>query len=176
MLLTKLKGIALVIGSSVAVISGAVALGQSPGPGGGARAQSDTERMTVMERKLDRIIDALDRLSGATSDQPAAPAGASPNRFGAVKYGDYAKSAPAASNPAHDDYDLSGRITTRRDPTAVDRSVNSKSSTLADRVDAMERAMQDVHNQMKQLAGRVIELERAGRGTQRPSDDVKRAE
>jgi hypothetical protein len=47
---------------------------------------------------------------------------------------------------------------------------------LADRVEAMERAMEDVHNQLKQLAGRVIELERAGRRTQRPSGDVKRAE
>ena len=72
MLLTKLKGIAFVIGSSVAVVSGAVALGQTA-PGNQSTPRSDPERMTVMERKLDRIIDALDRMSGATGGPTAPP-------------------------------------------------------------------------------------------------------
>ena len=67
MLLSKIKGIALIIGSSVAVVSGAVALGQT-GPGLQTTRPAEADRMTVMEGKLDRIIDALDRMTGATSN------------------------------------------------------------------------------------------------------------
>ncbi len=65
MLLSKIKGIALVIGSSVAVVSGAIALGQTPGPQSTRPAEAD--RMSVMEQKLDRIIGVLDRLTGSMS-------------------------------------------------------------------------------------------------------------
>jgi hypothetical protein len=74
MLLSKIKGIALIVGSSVAVVSGAVALGQTgPGP---AATRPVGDRMTVMERKLDRIIDALDRMTGSSDPtKPANPTG-----------------------------------------------------------------------------------------------------
>jgi hypothetical protein len=66
MLLAKLKGIVLCMGTLAVVASGAAVLAQSgPTPkGGGAPAEPD--RTTAMERKLDRILDALERLSGAT--------------------------------------------------------------------------------------------------------------
>jgi RNA polymerase sigma factor (sigma-70 family) len=179
MLLTKLKGFALVIGSSVAVISGAVALGQSPGTGAGPVAQSDTERMSVMERKLDRIIDALDRLSGATSGQPAAPGGVSQERISSARYGDYGKdvtkNAPVASYPVQDDNIVTGRLTTRRDLNTPKQPSDYNSPTITDRVGAVERAIQDVHSQLKQLAGRVSELEGTRRSTLRRDEDAKKA-
>jgi RNA polymerase sigma factor (sigma-70 family) len=179
MLLTKLKGIALAIGSSVAVISGAVALGQSPGTGLGATTQSDTERMTVMERKLDRIIDALDRLSGATSSQPDVRGAVYPDRYKSNTNGDYygkadAKSAPKVSYPNPAQNNSSGQFPGWLDQNALDRLAEAKSPMLSDRVAAVERSLQDVHNQMKLLASRVSELEGARRGTQRTDEEAKK--
>jgi RNA polymerase sigma factor (sigma-70 family) len=179
MLLTKLKGIALAIGSSIAVISGAVALGQSPGTGLGSTTQSDTERMTVMERKLDRIIDALDRLSGATSSQPDVRGAAYPDRYKSNTNSDYygkadVKSAPKVSYPNPAQNNSSGQFPGWLDQNALDRPAEAKSPMLSDRVAAVERSLQDVHNQMKLLASRVSKLEGARRGTQRTDEEAKK--
>ena len=77
MLVAKLKGIALAVGTMTAVVSGAVVLAQS-GPGSQSgpaipSADSGTEtkvaarrdpddRAAALEKKLDRILDALERM------------------------------------------------------------------------------------------------------------------
>ncbi len=84
MFLAKLKGIALAVGTMTVVVSGAVVLGQSgSGAGTGAGPQSGTnpqpassrektgaavrsdqdDRTAALEKKLDRILEALERLS-----------------------------------------------------------------------------------------------------------------
>ncbi len=85
MLVAKLKGIALAVGTMTAVVSGAVVLAQSgPGSGAGARpaeprlskpaepkgagANDQDDRTAALEKKLDRILEALERLS-----KPALP-------------------------------------------------------------------------------------------------------
>jgi RNA polymerase sigma factor (sigma-70 family) len=67
MLVAKLKGTFWALGTVAVVVSGTVVLAQSPG--GGAGTQSKLERASEMERKLDRILSALDKLSGAISTQ-----------------------------------------------------------------------------------------------------------
>ena len=84
MLLTKMKGIVLGLGTLGAIVSGAFVLAQS-GPGTAVQrdaparskayffretpiavepaSQSDTDRTAAMEKKLDRILDALDRFA-----------------------------------------------------------------------------------------------------------------
>ena len=88
MLLTKLKGAALSLGTLAVIVSGAVALGQSnPGPRRALHPAQESrkdanpqpaqpepaisdDRTDVVERKLDRILNALDRLVGASSVGP----------------------------------------------------------------------------------------------------------
>ena len=78
MLFAKLKGIALAAGTMTAVVSGAVVLAQ-PGPKSvpmptvstaettvEARRDSD-DRAAALEKKLDRVLDALERLSHSPS-------------------------------------------------------------------------------------------------------------
>ena len=84
MLVAKLKGIALAVGTMTAVVSGAVVLAQSGpgttvragglGPGGdeGRRSRRDSDdRAAALEKKLDRILDALERMTIAISALPA---------------------------------------------------------------------------------------------------------
>jgi hypothetical protein len=173
MFLTKLKGVALVFGSSVAMISGAVALGQTA-PGTGPPSTSDSARMTAMERKLDRIIDALDRLTSTTSPNPTSGAGLPQPNSSAPRFSGLGqpetKSAPAVSYPSRDER----RFFTQRDVPSPKGVVDSNSPTLADRVDAVERAIQDVQNHLKQLEKRVSQLESPDRGKQHGSDEGKR--
>jgi RNA polymerase sigma factor (sigma-70 family) len=154
MLLTKLTGIALVIGSSVAVISGAVALGQT-GPGERTTTQSDAERMTVMERKLDRIIDALDRLSGATNGQIIVGTRPGPQTsFTPVTPGDGARPKAQPAFVPHPSY-----------------IVNPVRDTpLPDRVEAVEEGLRNVQQSLAQLADRVSELENATRVRRRGTE------
>jgi RNA polymerase sigma factor (sigma-70 family) len=69
MLLAKLKGIVLGTGTLALVITGAVALAQS-GPKSQGLPPSEADRAAALEKKLDRILDALDRLARSA---PAAP-------------------------------------------------------------------------------------------------------
>ncbi len=156
MLLTKLKGIALVVGSSVALISGAVALGQT-GPGERTTQQVDAERMTAMERKLDRIIDALDRLSSATGGPMGAPGPDSQERYVIVPdYGrPQAKYTPKAP-PTRDDIAQSVQVKTKS-------AAASPHQPLADRVEAVERSLKDVQRTLTNLVDRVNDLENANR-------------
>ncbi len=166
MLLTKLKGIALVVGSSVALISGAVALGQT-GPGERTTQQVDAERMTTMERKLDRIIDALDRLSGATGGPIVGPGPVSQERY--VTVPDYSRpQAKVAPGPFQ-----------TSDETSPYTKVQPRSTPalphppLADRVLAVERGLKDVQDTLAQLRDRVSELENPSRTRRRDFEATK---
>ena len=100
MLVAKLKGIALAVGTMTAVVSGAVVLAQSgPGSGAGARpaeprlskpaepkgagSNDQDDRTAALEKKLDRILEALERLSKPAlpirSDVPPPHAGHAPD-------------------------------------------------------------------------------------------------
>jgi RNA polymerase sigma factor (sigma-70 family) len=172
MLLTKLKGIAFVLGSSIVVISGAVALGQTGQLGGSATTQSGAERMSVMERKLDRIIDALDRLSGATNGNIVGPGAVSQGRFNDFRRDN--KSAPA-DNQSRDDSPSSPQMKTRNEAIGVRLSLDAQQLPLQDRVTAVERRLDSVQQVLAQLAGRVGELEKAEGRTQRSFEDTKKA-
>ena len=144
MLLSKIKGIALIIGSSVAIVSGGVALGQT-GPGL-ETTRPDGDRMTVMERKLDRIIDALDRMTGSTSgsntvtkiDDPAGlPKSASAYQYGTTDH------VPRVGNffPARD---------LPKPETATKPASGLIPPGLAERLESVERDLNRVHQFLAQ--------------------------
>ena len=149
MLIAKLKGIALAVGTMTAVVSGAVVLAQS-GPGSqsgpadsgtetkvAARRDSD-DRAAALEKKLDRILDALDRM---TKTAPLSPPGADelpplPRRPDGRRYVDHpyiaTRPVPAAYvdvQPASDDANPASSSSSqrRRPPADVDRAAPSDS-------------------------------------------------
>ncbi len=84
MLVAKLKGIVLGIGAMTAVVSGAVVLAQiprtRPGPDDDklpptavSQPPVKDDRTAALEKKLDRILQALERMTGATRDLPPLP-------------------------------------------------------------------------------------------------------
>jgi RNA polymerase sigma factor (sigma-70 family) len=167
MLLTKLKGIAIVLGSSIAVISGAAALGQT-GPFDRTSRQPDAERMTVMERKLDRIIDALDRLAGTTATHGSLGLPGGPGGHGALGLpggpGGHGKAEtkPAPGpDPVREENPLSAQFYPR-----AKGAVPATRADLPHRLEAVERDLQNVQQALAQLTDRVSELENAGRGRQ----------
>jgi hypothetical protein len=107
MLVAKLKGFALAAGTMAAVVSGAVVLAQSrsqgPGPGDspkpaearfdgrgprhGARGVpsadtgADPDERSVVERKLDQVLDELRRISSAGDLRASRPMGGYPGAF-----------------------------------------------------------------------------------------------
>jgi RNA polymerase sigma factor (sigma-70 family) len=167
MLLSKLKGIALVIGSSLAVVSGAVALGQS-GPGPQSTGPAEFDRMTIMERKLDRIIDALDRMTGSM-----------PGSSNVAKYANQ----PGAIYPSYGKGSSSGKGSTVTVPwagpndlahglpggPATQPAKGVAPPGLAERVAAVEQDLRTVQQLLEQLAGRVNELEWSQPGAGRPA-------
>jgi RNA polymerase sigma factor (sigma-70 family) len=111
MLLAKLKGVVLGTGTLVLVVSGAVVLAQSgPKPAGPGPSQPD--RAAAMEKKLDRILDALDRLA------PIAPPATTRDPY----LGTQARSSPGIhagdqpANPAADPEIEAGRWNNRQNP------------------------------------------------------------
>ncbi len=158
MLLSKIKGIALIVGSSVAVVSGAVALGQT-GPGPQATRPADADRMTVMERKLDRIIDALDRMTGSMPVSSTVTKPAAPFERLADAVDDDRRKEPVpkvgASQPA---LDVVRQERWRKPATGL------QPPGLAERVESVERDLHAVQRLLEQLDGRVKDLERAALG------------
>jgi RNA polymerase sigma factor (sigma-70 family) len=166
MLLTKLKVVAFVVlGSSVALVSGAVALGQSA-PGLQTASHADGERMTAMERKLDRIIDALDRMAGTAGGLTVAQSGFARESARNVAGPETAKAAPAAAPGGaffgRGEGTTLGPFPPRRMGTAVE-----------ERLDAVERRVQDMHGVLMELSGRVEQLEQSGRRPRQPTEAVK---
>lgn len=132
--------------------------------------------MTVMEQKLDRIIDALDRLSGPATDHPAGKSVGSNSANGDFYYHDRGKAEPkplVPSDPTANDSNSFGRANASRHYAVPKRPMDSNLPALEDRVGAAERAIQDLQSKLKQLAGRVIELESHGRDTQHTHERAK---
>jgi RNA polymerase sigma factor (sigma-70 family) len=77
MLFAKLKGTVLGIGTFAALLSSAVVVAQGPvgGGGNGKPGSADADRTAAVEKKLDRILSALERLSRLEArDAPQQPA------------------------------------------------------------------------------------------------------
>ena len=215
MLFAKLKGIALAAGTMTAVVSGAVVLAQSgagtgpapkPGPSGrqavnqpaeiGVAGRSDPDdRATALERKLDRVLEALERLSptggsrlagnpgrpeNALPELPASPAAAPAPGEWVVRPGEWAVrpgpqnaaigGPPGGAGPGGV---VSGN-TTRAAPGLAMGFLDAQS--LSDRVQAVERQIQgllqrqeQVEEQLKSLDARVG----GGRGRQWPAKAKK---
>ena len=86
MFVAKLKGIALAAGTMAAVVSGAVVLAQPGGRAGtppsanrywqeatkGGLPPTEGQRVAALEQKLDRVLEALDRLSKPNNAPPVA--------------------------------------------------------------------------------------------------------
>ncbi len=116
MWLAKVKGIVLALGATAVVTAGIGVLAQDlpdlPGaqggpPGGGARpaTRGDDDRFGALEKKLDRILEALGGRSGA-DDPNAQPVG----RFDEAKPATTAPPKPPAADPAPGEMGGSGML------------------------------------------------------------------
>jgi RNA polymerase sigma factor (sigma-70 family) len=159
MLLAKVKGIALGLATAAVVTAGVGVLAQSPDRPGGAPAPSD-ERLGAVEKKLDRILEALRSRHEATEPHYAPDlAKAAPDLAKAAP--DLAKAAPdlvpapagrtfpeTAKPLAPPSADMAGRqgmmgqMMTHQPDTPIEARVTDLERRFADlerRLDAMER-------------------------------------
>jgi RNA polymerase sigma factor (sigma-70 family) len=223
MLVTKLKGIALAVGTMTAVISSAVVLGQSGQPGVGpgrenvpTKAESRSgedgqpgsmgkvgilfnsadrdDRAAALEKKLDRVLEALERLSsreeppfrthgrvvnsvsrGSSSERPPSATDGPPDQPGHGK-----PEAPSGNPP---DQPAQGKETARGEgslqgqrelrpvsPNLIHGELDFDGHlvdprTLSDRVQALEQQMQQVQQQLERLDEQLKSLDaRVGGG------------
>jgi RNA polymerase sigma factor (sigma-70 family) len=162
MLLARLKVFALCMGAVAAFCSGAVVVAQAQ-PQNSDRPPVDSDRTAAMERKLDRIITALDRLTGTAANE-SAPLGTA---------GDPARLLEEAVRS-----DAADNIRVARAQAAAnfarsliqDKSVSPSGSRLplrdrqklplSDRMDAMERALDAVQQRIQQVEKRLDALDK----------------
>jgi RNA polymerase sigma factor (sigma-70 family) len=146
LLLAKLKGIACAVGTTAIVVSSAVVLAQAPGPQlPGAGTPTEADRAAVMERKLDRIISVLDRMTGdlSTSSEvipkvpPPAPATTPASE---------ARSGPSLAP-----------VTTKSQRWVYQTTL---SVPLADRVAAVENTLTTVQDRLTNLERRLGALDK----------------
>jgi RNA polymerase sigma factor (sigma-70 family) len=169
MLVSKLKGIVLVVGTMTAVVSGAVVLAQS-GPGRPvpvlpasvetkaelpslppvATGVDQDDRTTALEKKLDRVLEALEHLSPtslpsanstvtSSVESDAAPTTVEPPANDA---------APAPAQPGPQGSKRNGPM---GPPT--------REATLVNRVNFLEKQMQQVQHQLQKLEKRLQSLD-----------------
>jgi predicted DNA-binding protein (UPF0251 family) len=149
MLLAKLKSVAWGIGTMAVVVSGAVALAQPTGgstqAGGGTQTESD--RAAAMERKLDRIISALDRLSGTVGTSSTVITDPlAPERVEAEPTLPTSEVAATVEAVVVGDSPLT--------------SADTHKLPLADRVEAVEQTLRKVRDRLMQLEQRFNELDK----------------
>jgi RNA polymerase sigma-70 factor (ECF subfamily) len=207
MLIAKLKGIALGIGTLATLVAGAVVLAQpQPEPVPKAAQNhplivsapapmvnpppptSEADRTAALEKKLDRILDALDRLSGTaptpSRNGPLLPAMTSPMPVPSLPPGapppdsNLPESAPLAPGPqaelppmpptdvAQNTSELPppSREPTWRRSSSMSRSL--RSGSIADRLTAIEDRLEQLQGEFvaartytQNLANRLSELE-----------------
>jgi hypothetical protein len=187
MLVAKLKGIALAVGTMTAVVSGAVVLAQSasgPGPGpqpGPAGPQAEAratgrsdqdDRVAALEKKLDRVLDALERLSRTPAPLPnhvglAALVDNQPAPL--VNVATSGSSAPAPM-PEPEPLVAPPAPQPQEVPTLpVDRSFRPSSSSrspqpprqasMVDRLQLLEQQMRQVQQHLERLEARLKALD-----------------
>jgi RNA polymerase sigma factor (sigma-70 family) len=140
MLLGKLKAIVLCMGALAVVVSSAVVLAQ--GGGGTDPAPAGADRISAMESKLDRILDALDRMTGTVSTRAT--------RIDR----DFEKSAPAPPTKTLTKQGAQGaRALSIRDPAEYVFPVT-------ERLDALEKLMDQVQQRLTHVEGRMAEFEK----------------
>jgi RNA polymerase sigma factor (sigma-70 family) len=160
MLLAKLKTIVLAVGTTAAVVSGSVVLAQHA-PGTANSTPADGDRTTAMERKLDKIIEALDRMAGNSAAQSdRSPGRSSPSD---------AVSAPANSALADIAKAQQGAtdllLTARMPNTAYalralqGTAKDTQKLPLADRLDAVERGLFAVQQRLELLEKHLADLD-----------------
>jgi RNA polymerase sigma factor (sigma-70 family) len=167
MLLIKMKGIALGLGTLGVIVSGAVVLGQSnagpagpfpptqehrkdaaPSPAQKAAPTSD-DRTDAVERKLDRILNALDRLAGVpTSVGPTMVR--DPFKTEDVQYLPTADE-PAPSRP-QDPSNARELAELTSPPTRV--------ASISQRLKAVEEVLESTKDRLARLEARLTGLEK----------------
>jgi RNA polymerase sigma factor (sigma-70 family) len=195
MLVAKLKGIALAVGTMTAVVSGAVVLAQS-GPQGPrpepapayappeekveTRSSRD-DRTAALEKKLDRVLDALERLSGSRTPAPN-PGGADLVPASTAPVVGPAPRPATAAPPAADirpEPELAQLPTPAPPPASVPVPAPPPDmvgiagdvlgrASLSDRLQSLEQQMQQVQQRLERLEGRLKSLDaRVGGGSVR---------
>jgi RNA polymerase sigma-70 factor (ECF subfamily) len=187
MLVAKLKGIVLAVGTMTAVVSGAVVLAQpgQPGPQQRRNNPNETEnsalrdtspppgidtrpapedRTAALEKKLDRVLEALERLAPG-----AAPHYQAHSPRNALASGDLAPVAESravsdtTSVPPKQEHQAATITVARGDTVLTLDHVGNR--PLSDRVQALEQQMQQVQARLAQLEGLLKALDaRVGGG------------
>jgi RNA polymerase sigma factor (sigma-70 family) len=145
MLVAKLKGIALAVGTMTAVVSGAVVLAQSgqPGPNTNnpyAAIQPDG-KAAGLERKLDRVLEMLERIAGPGEPRVGNQVVASSNLMPEAATRRTATTSAAAGRPgANQNY--AGFKVDYQAPRE-----------LSDRVQAIEQQIQGILRRLDRLEG-----------------------
>jgi RNA polymerase sigma factor (sigma-70 family) len=165
MLLTKLKATVLSLGALGVLVSGAVVLGQS-NPDHGRRfiptqelqkagaaipsqkaAPASDDRTDAVERKLDRILKALDRLAGSTPGPVNMVDLNPPVEHPTTR----AEPLPQPERPDHP------RLAVETDPTLPGAR---EGASISQRLTAIEKALDSTQLQLQKLAARLTGLEK----------------
>jgi RNA polymerase sigma factor (sigma-70 family) len=144
MLLGKLKTIVLCMGALAVVVSSAVVLAQS----GGGAGPAEADRISAMERKLDRILNTLDRMTGTVLTRGTV------REIAIDPTVEKAKTAPetrALTKKAEDPFGAHH--------SSVHLSVNTESS-VTERLDVLEKLMDQVQQRLTHVEGRMAEFEK----------------
>jgi RNA polymerase sigma-70 factor (ECF subfamily) len=196
MLVAKIKGIALAAGTMAAVVSGAVVLAQSgagggdalnraearkdgqrgplPGAAGLADRSAGGDRAAALEQKLDRVLEALERLASPGDSRLTRPAGRLVNTMPEDR------PLPAQAIPPHDTASVSpapGGIlpalpARTDDGSAVDPL---EPRPLPDRMQAVEQQIQGILRRLERVEGQLKSLDArigGGRGV-RPTQEKR---
>jgi RNA polymerase sigma factor (sigma-70 family) len=164
MLIGKLKAIVLCAGTLAVAVSGAAALAQSGTTLAERAAQGDADRISAMEKKLDRILDALDRLTAnAESRSDSATSSSSPKKGAAVKEHRLVTVAPSADTLRGSNYNLAAPKET---PDRVAQSLDAIPSLYrdpgprSDRIGALEQTVGQLKERLAKVERRLAEVER----------------
>jgi hypothetical protein len=164
MVMTKLKMAATVL--VVGLATTALALGQAPAGGGPAPASDpDAARLREVERKLDRVLEALGAIS--SDERPKLARRSRPDRKSAAPDAlvipDHDSGPPRADEPGRPRY-FARRDATPTNPTAVEEPARQPIDgrllgVVADN-NSIERRLQRVEETLGDLVERVRRLER----------------
>jgi RNA polymerase sigma factor (sigma-70 family) len=178
MLVAKLKGVALAVGTMTAVVSGAVVLAQSGNRGAGSSDpaaaakgwfRSDPDgQAAALEKKLDRVLEALERIAGTGGPRLDRPSQNDSNTMPDLGVASAARrqphSVPFGPGPVGMPPGLAVRQGARWAVDPLD------SRPLSDRMQAVEQQIQEILQRLGQVEEQVKSLDArigGGRGLRR---------